>query len=332
MKAVIMTKPGGVEVLEYREIADPVMTSPTQVKVAMKAAGINPIDTKIRGRGLFFPDALPAVLGCDGAGIVEDVGSAVTKFRKGDRVWFCHGGLGREQGSYAQLVVIEQNQLAHMPKHANFDIAAAAPLVVITAWEALFDRAKLQAGETVLIHAGAGGVGHVAIQFAIQHGARVATTVSSREKADYVSTLGVENVINYKESNIVDEVNGWTSGKGVDVVFDTVGGKVFADCFNYCTEYGRVVTLLEPPADMNWKVARTKNISFSFELMLLPMLRELPQARAHQLEILDIAARMIDAGNLHLKIQNRFALQGAANAHAMIEAGHTHGKLILEIV
>jgi len=203
---------------------------------------------------------------------------------------------------------------------------------MITAWEALFDRAKLQAGETVLIHAGAGGVGHVAIQIAVQHGARVATTVSSREKADYVSALGAEKVINYQQSSIVDEVNAWTSGKGVDVVFDTVGGKVLEDCFNYCAEYGRLVTLLEPPAEMNWKVARTKNITFSFELMLLPMLRELPQARAHQIEILDIAARMIDAGNLHLKIQNRFALQGAANAHAMLEAGHTHGKLILEIV
>lgn len=331
MKAVVMTKPGGVEVLEYRDIADPVISTPTQVRVAIKAAGINPIDTKIRGRGLFFPDTLPAVLGCDGAGVIEDVGNAVTRFHKGDRVWFCHGGLGREQGNYAQYTVIDESQLTLMPKNADFDVAAAAPLVVITAWEALFDRVRLQAGETVLIHAGAGGVGHVAIQFAVQHGARVATTVSSRDKADYVTSLGVEKVIHYRDSDLVAEVNEWTHGNGADVVFDTVGGQVLKDCFNYTAEYGRVVTLLEPPADMNWKTARGKNISFCFELMLTPMLRDLPQARAHQIEILDIAARMIDAGDLHIKIQNHFALQGAASAHQMIEAGHTQGKLILQI-
>ncbi len=331
MKAVVMNRPGGVEVLEYRDIADPVINSPTQVRVAIRAAGINPIDTKIRARGLFFADALPAVLGCDGAGVVEEVGAGVTQFHRGDRVWFCHGGLGREQGNYAQYTVIEATQLSRMPRSVDFDLAAAAPLVVITAWEALFDRVKLQAGETILIHAGAGGVGHVAIQFAVQHGARVATTVSDHAKADFVMSLGVEKVIHYKDCDLNEEVNAWTHGKGADVVFDTVGGNVLADCFAYTAEYGRVVTLLEPPAEMNWKMARSKNITFCFELMLSPMLRELPQARAHQLEILDSAAHMIDAGNLRLKIQNHFALQGAGKAHAMIEAGHTNGKLILQI-
>jgi len=331
MKAVVMTRPGGVDVLEYRDVPEPKLGSPTQVKVALRAAGINPIDTKIRSRGLFFEDALPAILGCDGAGVIEEVGTGVSRFRKGDHVWFCHGGLGREQGNYAQYTVMEASQLTHMPKRAGFDVAAAAPLVVITAWEALFDRARLQAGETVLIHAGAGGVGHVAIQFAVQHGARVATTISSHDKAEYVASMGVEKIIHYKDSDLTAEVNEWTQGKGVDVVFDTVGSKVLADCFVYAAEYGRVVTLLEPPVDLNWKVARSKNISFCFELMLSPMLRDLPQARAHQIEILDIAANMMDAGNLHLRIQNHFALQGANQAHAMIEDGHTHGKLILQI-
>lgn len=332
MKAVVMTQPGGVEVLEYGDIADPVIQTPTQIKVAIQAAGVNPLDTKIRSRGLFFENALPAVLGCDGAGRVVEVGKEVKTFQTGDHVWFCHGGLGREQGNYAQYTVIEQTQLARMPKTVDFSTAAAAPLVVITAWEALFDRAKLEPGQTILIHAGAGGVGHVAIQMAIHHGARVATTVSSTDKAEYVTALGVEKVIHYTDGNfnLNDEINEWTDGKGAQVVFDTVGGKVLSDCFGYVADYGQVVTLLEPPTDINWKPVRSKNITFSFELMLSPMLRPLEKARQHQIEILNSSARMIDTGNLQLRIQKRFALKAASEAHAMLEAGHNFGKLVLD--
>lgn len=329
-----MNRPGGVEVLEYREITEPQIQSPTQVKVAIQAAGINPIDTKIRRRGLFFDDALPAVLGCDGAGLVMEVGKQVKAFQVGDRVWFCHGGLGREQGNYAQYTVIEQTELSRMPKTLDFSAAAAAPLVVITVWEALFDRAKLEPGQTVLIHAGAGGVGHVAIQMALQHGARVATTVSSNDKAQYVTSLGVEKVIHYKDNNnnVSDEINEWTEGKGVQVVFDTVGGKVLSDCFAYSAEYGHVVTLLEPPEDINWKTVRSKNITLSFELMLSPMLRPLVAARQHQIEILNTAAKMIDAGKLQIRIQQHFVLETVDEAHVLIESGHSFGKLVIDII
>ena len=327
-----MTQTGGVEVLEYREIAEPVIQTPTQLKVAVEAAGVNPIDTKLRSRGLFFENALPAVLGCDGAGRVVEIGKAVKEFQVGEHVWFCHGGLGREQGNYAQYTVIEQTQLARMPKSVDFPTAAAAPLVAITAWEALFDRARLQPGQTILIHAGAGGVGHVAIQIAVHHGARVATTVSSTEKAEYVTGLGVEKVIHYTDSHLDlnDEINEWTDGKGAEVVFDTIGGKVLSECFGYTAEYGQVVTLLEPPADINWKPVRSKNITFGFELMLSPMLRTLEKARQHQINILNRSARMMDAGDLQLCIQRRFALKDASEAHAMLEAGHNFGKLVLD--
>ena len=332
MKAIVMTAPGGVEVLEYRDIPEPVIQTPSQVKVAIHCAGINPIDTKIRSRGVFFPDALPAVLGCDGAGVVVEVGAQVKQFVPGDRVWFCHGGLGREQGNYAQFSVIEQTQLALMPRSVDFASAAASPLVVITAWEAMFDRARLAPGQTVLIHAGAGGVGHVAIQLALQHGARVATTVSDTDKAAYVTALGVEKVIDYRNSDLVAEVEEWTDGEGAQVVFDTVGGRVLSECFAYTAEYGHVVTLLEPQGDIDWKSMRSKNLSLSFELMLSPMLRDLPDARQHQIDILDAAARMMDDGKLQVRVQQHLPLQDAARAHTLIENGHTWGKLVLDVV
>jgi len=332
MKAMVMTRPGGVEVFEYREIDEPTIRTPTQVKVAIQCAGINPIDTKIRNRGVFFADALPAVLGCDGAGLVAEVGAEVTQFQPGDRVWFCHGGLGREQGNYAQYTVMEQTELAVMPQSVDFATAAAAPLVVITAWEAMFDRVRLATEQTILIHAGAGGVGHVAIQLALEHGARVATTVSSTEKAEYVTALGVEKVIHYRDSDLKEEVMEWTDGEGAQVVFDTVGGQVLTDCFAYTAEYGRVVTLLEPQGDVDWKTLRSKNLSLSFELMLSPMLRDLPAARQHQIDILDSAARLVDDGKLQVRVEQRLPLHDAAKAHTMIESGHGMGKLVLDTV
>ena len=125
-----------------------------------------------------------AVLGCDGAGVVVETGSLVTQFKVGDRVWYCHGGLGGDQGNYAEFNVLDERWVAHIPKTLSFEQAAAGPLVLITAWGALYDRARLQQSNTVLIHAGAGGVGHVAIQLARLHGAKVIATVGSERRRE----------------------------------------------------------------------------------------------------------------------------------------------------
>lgn len=332
MKAVVMTAPGGVDNLCVEEIADPQLSAPTQIKVQLHAAGINPIDTKIRSRGVFFENALPAVLGCDGAGVVTEVGDEVTQFKTGDKVWFCHGGLGREQGNYAQAKVIEASEVCMMPRNLDFVHAAAGPLVLLTAWEALFDRAQLSAGQTVLIHAGAGGVGHVAIQLARHRGVRVATTVGSQEKAGFVRQLGAELVIPYREQNFVDAVNEWTNGQGVDAVFDTVGPQVFRDSIPAVAHYGSLITLLDPGKDIDWKEARTRNLRFGFELMLTPMLRDLPMARAHQIDILKSCKRMIENDQLQLYVSQVLPLEQAAQAHSLIEQGKTQGKIVLQIV
>lgn len=138
MKAILMTQTGSPETLQLRDIEEPGLTAPTQIKVQLKAAGINPIDTKLRQRGLFYENALPAVLGCDGAGVVVETGEAVSRFKRGDKVWFCHGGLGREQGNYAAYNVLDERWAAPLPTSLSFEQAAAAPLVLITAWGALY--------------------------------------------------------------------------------------------------------------------------------------------------------------------------------------------------
>ncbi len=332
MHAIQMTAAGPAdEVLEYTDVPEPEISKTTEIKVQLKAAGVNPIDTKLRSRGVFYPDALPAILGCDGAGTVIETGSSVTRFQTGDKVWFCHGGLGGAPGNYAEMTVLEQSEAELMPAKLGFEEAAALPLVLITAWESLFDRAGLAAGQTVLIHAGAGGVGHVAIQLAKSVGATVATTVSTPEKADIVRQLGADFVIPYKDKDVTETVMEWTQGRGVDVVLDTVGGDTFRRSLDAACVYGQVVTLLDPGGDVDWNTARNKNLDISFTLMLTPMLQDLPEARDHQGEILRRCAELVNEEKLKPLLSATLPLSQAARAHQLIEAGHVQGKIVLSV-
>ena len=330
MKAVTMTAVGNPNVLELRDIDEPGISTPTQIKVKLKAAGVNPVDTKIRRNGLLYDKPLPAVLGCDGAGEVIEIGSAVTQFKPGDNVWFCHGGLGREQGNYAEYTVLDQRWASLMPKTSSFAEAAALPLVLITAWGGLFDRGGLQSGQTVLIHAGAGGVGHVAIQLAKLKGARVITTVSSAEKAEFAKSMGADEVVLYTQNGFADAVNELTGGQGADLVFDTVGAAVFKESINATAHFGRLVTLLDP-GELNLAEARMRNLLIGFELMLTPMLRDLPEARDKHVEILNQCAQWLEKGVLKTHISKQLPLAEAAKAHELIEAGHSTGKIVLAI-
>ena len=329
MQTIVMRETGGPEVLKSESLPDPQITSPTAIRVQLKAAGVNPIDTKLRSRGVFLPAGLPAILGCDGAGVVVETGSEATRFREGDEVWFCHGGLGGLQGNYAEQVVLDESVCCRKPASIDFAHAAAAPLVLITAWEALFGRAHLAEGQTLLVHAGAGGVGHVAIQLAKQVGARVMTTVSSDEKAEFVRGLGADVVINYRNEDFVAAVLEHTQGQGADLVLDTVGPEVLKQSIPATAHYGDLVTLLDPGPDIDWKEARMRNLRLGFTLMLTPMLRDLPQARAEQVTILCNCSEFIDSGSLKLTLSETLPLSQAAEAHRRIEEGHTQGKLVL---
>lgn len=333
MKAVLMTAPGAPDVLQLQQVDNPALPiGDTELLVRLKAAGINPIDTKLRKRGTFYPDKMPAILGCDGAGIVEAVGTGVQKFRVGDEVYFCSGGLGDRNGNYAEYTVVSEGLAAHKPKTLSFAEAAAAPLVLITAWEALYDRGRLEAGRKVLIHAGAGGVGHVAIQLAKLQGAEVATTVSTPEKAEFVRQLGADRVIFYKQVDFVQNILDWTNGEGVELAFDTIGGETFYKTVPAVQVYGDLITILEPdPALGNLKAARNRNLRISLELMLTPMVMGLTQAQQHQGKILTECANLIEQGKLKIQLEKTFPLAEAAEAHRLLETGSMTGKIVLII-
>ncbi|WP_293143319.1 MULTISPECIES: zinc-dependent alcohol dehydrogenase family protein [unclassified Microcoleus] len=332
MKAIVFETPGSPSVLKLQDISVPTIQTETEVLVRLRAAGINPIDTKLRSRGTFYPEKTPHVLGCDGAGVVEAVGAAVQSVQVGDEVFFCHGGLGGSIGTYAEFAVVDERFLAIKPAALSFVEAAAAPLVLITAWESLYDRGRLQAGQKVLILAGAGGVGHVAVQLAALQGAEVCTTVSSEAKAEFVRQLGADSVILYKNTDVVDRVLAWTEGQGVDLAFDTVGGETFYQIIPAVKIYGDLVTILEPdPALGNLKTARMRNLRISLELMLTPMLQNLVEEQQQQAKILQQCARLCDRNLLKIHVSQTFPLEQAQAAHELLETGSVTGKIVLEI-
>jgi len=335
MKAIAITEFGSPEVLTLRDVPEPRIQAPDDVKIQLRAASVNPIDTKLRQRGTFFPDRLPAILGCDGAGVVVETGAAVQRFKVGDEVYFCYGGLGDRGGCYAEYTVVPEMAVAPKPTRLSFVEAAALPLAVITAWEALGDRGGVPAlnllpnAKTVLIHAGAGGVGHLAIQLAQRCGAKVATIISSAAKAQFVQRLGATLAINYKTTDWVKTLLEWTDGVGVDVALDTVGGVTFGETFKAVRPYGSLATLLEPAPDTPWKVARQRNLLIQFTLMLTPQLQGIPAAIAHQRQILEQVATLVDRGELQVVVDKTFPLGAAADAHHYLSQRLVQGKVVL---
>jgi len=332
MQAIVMTAVGGPEVLELQSVPLPELPSPQHIRVRLSAAGVNPVDTKLRANGTYYPERLPAILGCDGAGVVESVGRDVKRFRPGDRVYFFQGGIGSEPGCYAEYTTVHADYAARMPANLDFVQAAAIPLVLITAWEALHDRLRIQRNDRVLIHAGAGGVGHVAVQLAKLADTQVATTVGDTAKAQFVHDLGADRVIEYKKTDFVDAVLDWTSGEGVDATFDTVGGTTYCRSFAATKVYGQVVTLLQTNCEVDAiKLARLRNQAIHYTLMLSPQYLKLHTARVHQRELLEQAARLIEAGDLWVRVSDVLGLSAAAEAHRRLGEGHAIGKIVLRI-
>ncbi|MDX8386941.1 MAG: zinc-dependent alcohol dehydrogenase family protein [Ghiorsea sp.] len=338
MQAVLIEAAGGIDTLIVKDVPKPETCAANEVIIKVMAAGINPVDIKLRDNGMFFDDAYPAILGCDGAGFVEKVGSEVDTMQAGDAVYYCYGGLGQKSvdgahsvGNYAEYVVVKAAYVTQKPASLDFDTAAASPLILITAWEALFDRAQVQTGQKVFIHAGAGGVGHVAIQLAKLAGAEVATTVSSDKKASFVRELGADLVINYKTQNVSEELLKWTDQKGVDVAFDTVGGEAFHQLVPAMRLYGDLVTILQIPEDVDWKVLRIKNVRVSQTLMLTPMLEGLDDLGERHAAILEQCSQFFDERKLSVYVDETFPLARVKDAHLRVEQGHQSGKVVLQM-
>jgi len=329
MRAVLMTAVGGPEVLKLEELPDPQVTGEHDVLVRLRAAGVNPVDYKLRSRGT-FGHTLPAILGWDGAGVVERAGRAVSRVRPGDEVYFCDGGFGPTPGTYAELKVVDERYLARKPERLSFAAAAAAPLVTITAWEALRERARLGARQTVLVQAGAGGVGHMSVQIARLAGARVATTVSPGAKTELAAALGAHLCIDYTSEDVGEKLRAWTGADGADVVHDTVGGKTFTACFSLTRPYGDLVSNVESPWESDAiTMLHNRNLRVSFTWMPAPSVFGWPEHRERQRAILEQAAGHFDTGELRVEVGATFPLERAADAHRALEAGQVVGKVVL---
>ncbi|MPQ65638.1 MULTISPECIES: zinc-dependent alcohol dehydrogenase family protein [unclassified Pseudomonas] len=300
-----------------------------QVLVRIKASGINPLDAKIRaGQAGHARQPLPAILGMDLAGVVEALGEGVSGWAVGDEVYGLATGIGGAQGSLAEFAAVDARLLARKPANLSMREAAALPLVLITAWEGLVDRARVGADQSVLIHGGAGGVGHVAVQIAKAFGARVFATGSATQQAQ-IESFGA-TFIDYRQQGVEEYVTQHTAGEGFDIVYDTVGGETLDRSFQAARIYhGHVLSCL------GWGQHSLAPLSFrgatySGVFTLLPLLTG--HGREHHGQILAQAARLIEAGQLKpLLDPRRFTLQTAEEAYTLLAGGAAQGRLVIEI-
>ena len=261
MRAIVLARFGGADAFELRDVPVPAV-GPRQVRVRVHATAVNPLDYQIR-RG-DYPDyvPLPAIIGHDVSGVVEEAGSHVDEFAVGDAVYYTPKIFGGP-GSYAEQHVADVDLVGRKPRNISHLEAASLTLVGGTVWESFVTRAQLAVGETILIHGGAGGVGTIGIQVAKAMGARVITTARKDDHA-FVRGLGADEVIDFTSEDYVDAVSQLTGGQGVNVVFDTIGGDALTRSPLALADMGRVVSLVDIAQPQNLVEAWGKNAAYHF--------------------------------------------------------------------
>ncbi len=313
MKAIAINEFGGRDTPQFMDLPVPEI-KPGEILVRVKAAGVNPVDWKIREGYIkdLFPYEFPIILGWDAAGIVEQAGEEVTRFKEGDEIFaYCRKPVV-QGGAYAEYIALEEEHAAIKPKNTSFEEAASIPLAALTAYQSLFDAAKLQSGEIVLIHAAAGGVGGFGVQLAKDRGAMVWGTASGSNR-EYVQDLGADRVVDYTQVDFREAVR-TEYPDGVDVVFDCVGGEVLQKSTDIVRKGGRLISIVADPAGLG----RTDiHSDFVFVAPNSSQLTEL--------------ARMVEQERLktHLSEVLPFGLEEAKKAHELSESGRTRGKMVL---
>lgn len=326
MRAMVIHGHGGPEQLVEAQMPRPEVGE-QDVLIQVHACAMNPVDSKVRAGGL-FEKPFPLILGYDVSGTVAEVGRAAADlFKVGDAV-YASPSLAR-QGANAEFVAVDARTVAHKPESLDHLHAAALPLVTITAWEAMHHHAILHTGETVLIHGGAGGVGHIAIQLARLHGTKIIATAGREPSINFCKQLGADMVIDYSKEDVVKRIQQETDGKGCDVVLDMVGGDVFKQCIPCVAVNGRLVTILPPPADADISPLFIKSASIHMEFMGVPTVFDIrPESQG---QILQTVTEMVDAGRLKPHVSKVFTLDQLADAHRMQETGHVMGKLAINV-
>jgi NADPH:quinone reductase-like Zn-dependent oxidoreductase len=308
VKAVRIHTYGGPEVLKYEEVPRP-QAAAGEVLIRVHAAGVNPVDWKIREGYLkkFLPHTLPLILGWDVSGVVEAAGPGVTRLNVSDEV-YSRPDISRD-GAYAEYIVVRESEVALKPWSLDHIHAAAIPLAALTAWQTLFDAAQLEAGQTVLIHAAAGGVGSFAVQLAKWKGARVIGTASERH-LEFVRQLGADEAIDYQTTRFEDVVC------GVDVVLDSIGGDTQKRSWQVLKKGGILVSIVEQPSV---EEAAVRGVRQSY-VFIHPDATQLAEL-----------AKLADLGKLKAVVQTVLPLSEARRAHELSQAGHVRGKIVLKV-
>lgn len=318
MKAMQLKSFGGVESFELADVPKPVPQA-GQVLVRVHATSINPLDYQVRRGDYADLVPLPAITGHDISGVVEEVGPGVTAFVPGDEVWYTPQ-IFDGAGSYAEYHVASESIVGKKPPSLSHLEAASLTLVGGTAWEALVVRAALRVGETILVHGGAGGVGHVAIQVAKAIGARVVTTVREAQ-FEFARSMGADVVIDYEKEDYVAAVLRETGGRGVDVVFDTIGRDTLARSADVLAQLGRVVSIVDIAQPQNLIQAWGKNASYHFVFTR--------QNRGK----LDELSALIERGQLRPHVGAVYSLADIPLAHARLESPNNgiQGKIVIAV-
>jgi NADPH:quinone reductase-like Zn-dependent oxidoreductase len=308
MKAVRIHEYGGPEVLKYEDAPRP-KPAAGEVFIRIHATSVNPVDWKLR-QGLarsFGERKMPLIIGWDVSGVVEAVGSGVTRLKVGDEV-YSRPDLSRD-GTYAEYIAVRESEVALKPKSLDHAHAAAIPLAALTAWQALFDAGNLTAGQTVLIHGAAGGVGHFSVQFAKLKGARVIAT-ASKKNHEFLRSLGADELIDYNTTKFEDVVH------DVDVVLDTITGETQDRSWQVIKKGGIYVSILQPP---NKEKAAAHGVRTA-HVLVQPNVDELNEI-----------ARLVDSGKVKPVIEKVFPLKEAAAAQQLNATGHTRGKIVITV-
>lgn len=297
---------GGPDVLQRDTLPVPV---PVGYRWLMRvhAASVNPVDYKTReGKyPLVREDRLPFTLGKDFAGVVEHGGPEAQRFKPGDAVY---GFVGQQEGTFAEFVTLETDALAPKPVTLSFKAAAAVPLAALTAWQGLFDHGQLASGQSVLIHAGAGGVGHLAVQFARVKGARTYVTASG-PGLELVRSLGADHVIDYRHERFEDVA------KNIDVVFDLVGGDTQTRSWSVLKDGGALISTLAEPSREAAQRHNARTARYT--------------ARPDGKQLGEIGA-LIDEGQVRVHVSEVFSFEATPDAIARVERGHVTGKVVID--
>ena len=313
MRAIVVNEWGGRDRLELADVPRPPV-APDGVLVRVEAAGVNPVDAKIRGGYMAkaLPYHFPVIIGWDVAGVVEEVGAAVTWFRPGDQVYGYIRRHHLQYGTYAEYATAPEGFFAHMPPELSFEEAAAMPLAVLTAHQAM-EALGLRGGETLFLGGGSGGVGHLATQLAIARGARVVATASPANH-DFLRELGAEP-LDYAGDDLADHVRGLLADSGTDAAFDLFGGDAREQAFAALRPGGRLVSIAQPPPEPR---AGHHEVSYIF-------------VRPSGYDLGEHITPLVAEGSLRPHVEAAYPLERAAEAHERIEQGHVRGKLVLTV-